>query len=104
MGKVLVRGRVDWKPVNSAPVRRMDEKPVQSGLAITPSDIERLASRGIAVSTPAADQFKYDSDANSWSLSPEYTRDSDRNSMWELSHVSAKRLLNARRRDANKYT
>lgn len=79
------------------------ETPVQSGLSLTPSDIERMANQGIAVSTPAAEQFTYDND-DSWDVPPEYSRDADRNSIWELSQVSKQRILNARRRDKARFT
>lgn len=79
------------------------EKIVQSGLALTPSDIERMANQGIAVSTPAAEQFTYDN-SDSWDVPLEYSRDADRNSIWELSQISKQRILNARRRDKARYT
>lgn len=77
---------------------------VQSGLSLTPSDIERLANKGVAVSTPAADMFQFDSDGSTgFDIRPEYLRDSDRNSMWELSKKAKSNILTARRRDHAKF-
>lgn len=105
MFKVLTRGRGGNcpSPRHCVCVRRLDETPVVSGLSMTPSDIERLARQGIAVSTPAADAFRFEPD-NGWTVDPVYARDSDRNSLWELSHVSKQRILNARRVDKQRYT
>ena len=79
------------------------ETVVQSGLALTPSDIERMANQGIAVSTPAADQFTYDN-SDTWEVPPELARDADRNTIWEISQVSKQRILDARRRDKARFT
>ena len=96
---LLIRGRKGYfAPKVTCPKRKIGEKPVARGLAMTPSDIERLAKQGIAVSTPAADQFHYDADAQGWNVDVNYLRDSDRNFVWETSQVSKQRILNARRR------
>lgn len=80
------------------------ESAVQSGLSLTPSDIERLANKGVAVSTPSADMFQFDSDGGSgFEIRPEYLRDSDRNSMWELSRRSRNNIMKAYKRDQSKY-
>lgn len=104
MSKVLVRGRAWFAPKTCAPKRKSGEKVVTPGLAMTPSDIERLAKQGIAVSTPNADSFRYDEDTNSWAIDPVYARDADRNSMWERSQVARANILNARKRDVQHYT
>ena len=80
------------------------ENPVADGLSLRPRDIDRLARDGIAVSTPNANQFTYDSDGHSWDMPPELTRDADRNSMWERSQRSKHRILDARRREKAKFT
>lgn len=90
--------------VFSHPKLKVGESPVPDGLSLRPRDIERLARDGIAVSTPNANQFSYDSDGKSWDMPPELARDADRNSMWEMSQRSKNRILDARRRDKAKFT
>lgn len=85
------------------PVRKLHEKPVQSGLAITPSDIERLAQQGVAVSVPNADNFLYNNEVG-WEIDPVYARDADRNSMWEASQQAKHRIMRAKKRDEQRYT
>lgn len=102
MSKVLCRGGYRVPRTAKSPFKDGDTV-VQSGLALTPSDIERLSRQGIAVSTPSADTFSYDSDSSSWQIAPEYLRSSDRNSMWELSKASKKRIMQARKSDYDRY-
>lgn len=102
MPNILSR-RPDWRAINCHPVRSLNDDPVQNGLSLRPSDIERLASQGIAVSTPAADQFLYDTNQNAVSLDPEYTREADRNSMWEMSQRARTRISKARIKDKQTY-
>ena len=73
------------------------DDPVVSGLAMTPSDIERLARNGIPVSLPNADNF-YHLDSGR-DVPPELSVDADRNSLWELSQQAKHRILSARRRE-----
>ena len=100
---LLVRGRSMFSPKVSKVSLKPHEKPVQSGLAITPSDIERLAQQGVAVSVPNADSFIYNNE-NGWDIDPVYSRDSDRNSMWEASQKAKARIMRARKKDAEKFT
>lgn len=100
---LLTRG--EKRPmVYAHPKYKVGESPVPDGLSLRPRDIERLARDGIAVSTPNANQFSYDSDGSSWDMPPELARDADRNTMWEMSQRSKNRILNARRRDKAKFT
>ncbi|QIR82380.1 hypothetical protein [Chicken microvirus mg8_45] len=85
------------------PKRALHEEPVQSGLAITPSDIERLAQQGVAVSVPNADNFIYNNESG-WEIDPVYARDADRNSMWEASQQAKHRIMRAKKRDEQRYT
>ena len=75
---------------------------VVSGLAITPSDIERLARNGIPVSVPNADSF-YSVDSG-LEVPPELRVDADRNSLWELSQAAKRRIMQARRREKDLLT
>lgn len=95
--------------VPSAPVytgaycRRGDtEDVVISGLAITPSAIERLALNGTPVSLPNADSF-YTVDTG-FEVPPELKVDADRNTLWETSHLAKARILKARRREKDLLT
>lgn len=106
MSKPLCRGKQRVEVFASTPFNKYNvgENPVQSGLSLTPSDIEKLANKGVAVSTPSADMFQFDSDSSTgFEIRPEYLRDSDRNSMWELSKRSKNNILKAYRRDQSKY-
>ena len=101
--RLLTRG--EKRPmVYAHPKYAKNESPVPDGLSLRPRDIERLARDGIAVSTPNANQFSYDSDGKSWDMPPELARDADRNTMWEMSQRSKNRILNARRKDKAKFT
>lgn len=75
---------------------------VVSGLAITPSDIERLSRNGIPVSVPNADSF-YSVDSG-LEVPPELRVDADRNSLWELSQAAKRRIMQARRREKDLLT
>lgn len=105
MFNYLTRGRSGERPSpKTFTAKRLPtEAIVARGLAMTPSDIERLAKQGIAVSTPAADAFRYDADS-SWTVDPVYVRDNDRNSLWELSKISKERIMTARKIDKQRYT
>ena len=106
MSKPLCRGKQRVEVFASTPMNKYNvgENPVQSGLSLTPSDIEKLSNKGVAVSTPSADMFQFDSDSGTgFEIRPEYLRDSDRNSMWELSKRSKNSILKAYRRDQSKY-
>ena len=65
MFNYLTRGRSGERssPKTFTAKRLPTEAIVARGLAMTPSDIERLAKQGIAVSTPAADAFPYVGDS-----------------------------------------
>lgn len=103
---ILTRGARRPQILATTPMNKYNvgENKVQSGLSLTPSDIEKLSRKGIAVSTPSADMFMFDSDGSQgFQIRPEYQRDSDRNSMWELSKRSKSNILNAYKRDQSKY-
>lgn len=101
MSRILSRRR-DWKIVHSSPVRSSNDEPVSNGLAVTPSDIARLTSQGIAVNTANASMFSFDSNPSE-SLPPELRCDADRNTVWELSQKAKQKLLKVRRSDKAKY-
>lgn len=82
--------------------RAPSEDVVISGLSITPSDIERLARQGVPVSVPNASSFfSVDSGLE---VPPELRVDADRNTLWELSQASKRRIMQARRREKDLLT
>lgn len=100
---LLVRGRFMFNPKVTKPTLKSYEQPVQPGLAITPSDIERLAQQGVAVSVPNADSFLYNNEVG-FDIDPVYSRDEDRNSLWERSQIAKHRIMRARKKDAEKFS
>ena len=82
--------------------RKACEDVVISGFSITPSDIERLARQGVPVSVPNASSFfSIDSGLE---VPPELRVDADRNTLWELSQASERRIMQARRREKDLLT
>lgn len=104
MSTLLVRGRKsqDYHFSTCSPKRLECEDCVISGLAVTPSMIEKLTQQGVAVSLPNSDNFLMDND-KSQTIPIELQRDTDRNTVWELSQSSKQRLLNAKRKDKERY-
>lgn len=82
--------------------RATSDEPVVSGLAITPSDIEKLARQGVPVSVPNANNF-YSIDSG-LEVPPELKVDADRNTLWELSQQSKARIMKARKREKDHLT
>lgn len=78
-------------------LRHDDDESVKSGLSITPSDIEKLARNGVPVSLPNADSF-YHLDSG-LEVPPELKVDADRNTLWETSQLSRRRIMAARKRE-----
>lgn len=83
--------------------RTLNDDPVVSGLSITPSDIERLARQGVPVSVPSANQFLPADNQIGWDVPPEFQRDMDRNSAWELQESTRLKLLNRVKHDKKLY-
>lgn len=83
-------------------LRTASDEPVVSGLAVTPSDIEKLARQGIPVSVPNATNF-YSIDSG-LEVPPELKVDADRNTLWELSQQSKARIMKARKREKDHLT
>lgn len=83
--------------------RTIFDDPVVGGLSITPSDIERLARQGIPVSVPSSSQFLPADQQVGWHVPPEFQRDMDRNSAWELQESTRLKLLNRVKQDKKLY-
>lgn len=80
------------------------EKPVQSGLALTPRDIKQMTERGLAVSTPNL-QLSNDSETftDSWFIEPQFRRGCDMNIAWETTQVVQSNLINVHKSDKKRY-
>lgn len=79
-----------------------DEK-VQSGLSVTPSEMMKLAERGIPVSSQSLSSF-YDGESNpSWDLPLEQRRGIDMAALWQEGKDIRQKLKNAHAADIQKY-
>lgn len=72
------------------------DKPVPQGLAITPSKIEELTNKGIPVSISNTPFEGEEFSKGDFSIDPVFTRDMDRNTLWENSQSAKSRLLKAK--------
>ena len=81
------------------------EKPVQSGLALTPQMVKEMTERGLAVSTPNIGQVQDNSGIprGDWFLEPQYRRDCDMNTAWEISQNTQRSLIDIHKRDKKRY-
>lgn len=80
------------------------EKPVQSGLALTPRDVKEMTERGQAVSTPNIGQVQEDSaSTGDWFIELPYRRGVDMNTVWEQSHITQNGLIRAHKLDKKRY-
>lgn len=78
--------------------RKIDDLPVKNGLAITPSEMARLASQGIPITSgnlPFVDGDKYPS----WDVLPENVRGVDVAELWTMQQEARSRIKAAHRRD-----
>lgn len=75
------------------------DKPVESGLAMTPAQIKKLTDKGIAVSqSNYQGSFDGSPDRGNFDIDPIYLRDMDQNTLWENAQVSKRKILSARDR------
>lgn len=78
--------------------RHVDDLPVKNGLAITPSEMARLASQGIPISS--GNLPFVDGDKNpSWDILPENVRGVDVAELWTLQQEARMRIKMAHKRD-----
>ena len=84
-------------------VLNLHEKPVQSGLSLTPRDVKSLTERGLAVSTGAIGQVDDPNSSNDGYLEPAFMRGSDMNTCWEISRVAQRGLLTIQKNDKRKF-
>lgn len=102
---MLTRGREGRRFIPSAAFceRKLHEAKVQSDMAVTPSDIERLAKQGIPVSVPNANQFLPADPEEGWNVPTEFQSDMDRNTAWELEQGARAKVMNAHKREKQLY-
>ncbi|UPW41315.1 hypothetical protein [Sigmofec virus UA08Rod_4138] len=93
MNNVLTR-RKNWRENYVDLSKYFGLPPVQSGLALTPTRVKELTSKGIAVTTANAEGV-YDASTkpSDYSVDPIYERDTDRNILWERSQLARQKIL-----------
>lgn len=80
------------------------EKPVQSGLALTPAMVKQMTDRGLAVSTPNMQMMNDDvAFADSWFIEPQFRRGCDMNTAWEISQQVQGNLIDVHKTDKKRY-
>lgn len=98
-----MKSRIKFPPFMAVqvttPARQDDEPVVHDGLALTPSDVEKMASQGIPVSLANQSQFMNDDTNKGWSVPAEFQTNNDRNSIWELSKQAKSKLVQAFKND-----
>lgn len=100
MNKILSR-RFDWKDTQCDCSYKAYDTVVQSGLSLTPAQVRKLSEKGIAVSTPNANQeglYDSSSDLSDYSLDSFYERGITREELWERAQVAKTKILNSRDR------
>lgn len=84
---------------SSKPRRRPDELKVTNGLAVTPSQMMKMARQGVPVTAQNEQNF-YDGDTNvSWSIAPEKLRGVDPADLWTQSMTARKKIRSAQRKN-----
>lgn len=80
-----------------------DDEKVQSGLSVTPSEMMKLAERGIPVSSQSLSSF-YDGESNpSWDMPLEQRRGIDMAALWQEGKDIRQKLKSAHVADIQKY-
>ena len=83
----------------SSPKRKPDELKVTNGLAVTPSQMMKLARQGVPITAQNEQNF-YDGDTNaSWSIAPEKLRGVDPADLWTASMTARKKIRSATRKN-----
>lgn len=79
-------------------VYRFCDKPVQTGLAMTPARVRELTAKGIAVTLSAPDpsSFTGSPEKGNFDVDPLYQRGMDQNILWERSETSRRNILKSR--------
>lgn len=93
------------KSRNARPCHILDDgvQKTVPGLSVTPSQIAKMSEKGIPVSTPTAEQF-FDGTFNpSFDIPIEDRRGTDINDVWTASKEAKARILDAHRKDKEKY-
>lgn len=90
----------DYPVLCDCSVYKPCDKPVQSGLAMTPGKVRELTSKGIAVSlsAPSDTQFDGSPERGNFDIDPIFTRGMDQNTLWENSETSRRKILRSKDR------
>lgn len=82
---------------------RRDENPPQPGLAITPSQIDAMARRGVAVSSYNYGLQFQGIESHTDGVPPEFTRGFDKIDAWNLQQSTRKKVNSSRIKDEKIY-
>lgn len=72
---------------------KKDWQRTQEGLAITPAQVKELTDRGIPVSAQNVNFLESGSDVNSWIVEPQFRREMDMATAWEMEKSSSRKVL-----------
>lgn len=77
--------------------RSKEDIPVQNGLALTPTEMMRLAQKGVPISAQNEQNFFDGVDNPTWDVAPEKMRGVDPADLWQLQKTSRKKVTSAKR-------
>lgn len=72
---------------------KKDWQRTQEGLAITPAQVKELTDRGIPVSAQNVNFLESGSDVNSWIVEPQFRREMDMATAWEMEKSASRKVL-----------
>lgn len=72
---------------------KKDWQRTQDNLAITPAQVKELTDRGIPVSSQNVNFLESGSDVNSWSIEPQFRREMDMATAWEMEKNASRKVL-----------
>lgn len=104
--KIIMAKRIlqpQLRPCSCTFCEDRDHLVTKEGLALTPSKIQELTDKGIAVSLPNANNFLSPQDGASWNVEPQFTRDANMASLWETEQLAKRKVVNAHKRDKKQY-
>lgn len=70
-----------------------DWQRTQNDLAITPAQVKELTDRGIPVAAQNVPFLESGSDVNSWTVEPQFRREMDMATAWEMEKAASRKVL-----------
>lgn len=77
--------------------RSKEDIPVQNGLSLTPTEMMRMAQKGVPISAQNEQNFFDGVDNPPWDVAPEKMRGVDPSDLWQLQKTSRKKVTCAKR-------